>query len=68
VNKKSILQQFKTAMQNIPVLLNADCTDVAASVGLILAACARQMYRAAYAVHLMNFSSNSRDKQYPKLL
>jgi hypothetical protein len=56
---KSILQQFKTAMQNIAVLLNVDCTDVAACVGLILAACARQMYRPAYAVHLMtshNFS------------
>ena len=36
-------------MQNIPVLLNVDQTDVAAAEGLILEACVRQMYRPAYA-------------------
>jgi len=36
-------------MQNIPVLPNVDQTDVAAVVGLILGACARQMRRPAYA-------------------
>jgi len=42
-------------MQNIPVLLNVDHTDLAAAVGLIPGACARQMYRPAYTIHLMTF-------------
>ena len=42
-------------MQNIPVLPNADHTDVAAAVGLILGACAREIYRSACAIHLMTF-------------
>jgi hypothetical protein len=36
-------------MQNIPVLPNVDHTDVVAAVGLIPGACAREMYRPAYA-------------------
>jgi len=57
-------------MQNTAVLLNVDYTDVAVAVavGLILGACARQMYRHFYAIHLTIFSSISRDKQYWKLL
>jgi len=53
-------------MQNTAVLLNVDYTDVAVAVavGLILGACARQMYRHFYAIHLTIFSSISRDKQY----
>jgi hypothetical protein len=47
--KKKILQKFKTAMQNIPVLPNVDHTDVAAAVALIPGACARLMYRSDYA-------------------
>jgi hypothetical protein len=46
---------MRKAMQNIPVLLNVDCTDIAAAVRLILEACARQMYRPAYAISLMTF-------------
>jgi hypothetical protein len=53
LNKKSILQQFKTAVQNIAALLNVDCSAVAVSVGLVLAACVRQMYRPAYATQLI---------------
>jgi len=68
LNKKSILQKFKTAMQNTPVFLNVDYIDVAAAVGLILGAYTRQMYRHFYAIHLTIFSSISKDKQYPKLL
>ena len=34
-------------MQNILVLLNVDQTDVAASVGLTVETCAREMYRSA---------------------
>ena len=41
-------------MQNIPVLLSVDHTDPAAAVGLIPGACTREMYRPAYAIHLMN--------------
>jgi len=55
-------------MQNIPILPNVDHTDAAAAVGLIPGACAREMYRPAYAIHLTIFSSNSRDEQYSKLL
>lgn len=68
LNKKIILQKFKTATQNTPVLLCEDYTDVAAAVGLMLGACARHMYRHFYAIHLTTFSSNSSDKHYPKLL
>jgi hypothetical protein len=46
---------MRRAMQNIPVLSNVDHTDVAAAVGLISGACAREMYRPAYAIHLMTF-------------
>jgi len=62
LNKKTIFQKFKAAMQNTPVLLNEDYTDVAVAVDLILGTCARQMYRHFYAIHLATFSSNSRDK------
>jgi hypothetical protein len=55
-------------MQNIPVLPNVDHTDVAAAVGLMPEACAREIYRPAYAIHLTIFSSSSRDEQYAKLL
>ena len=68
LNKKIVLQKFKAAMQNTPILLNVDYTDVAAAVGLILGACARQMYRHIYAIHLTRFTSISRDKQYWNLL
>jgi len=68
LNKKIILHKFKAAMQNTPVLLNEDYADVAAAVGLILGACARQMCRQFYAIHLAKFSRNSRDKKYPNLL
>jgi hypothetical protein len=64
LNKKIILQKFKAAMQNTPILLNEDYTDVAAAVGLILGTCAIQMYRHFYAIHLTIFSRISRDKQY----
>ena len=46
---------MRKAMQNISVLPNVDHTDAAAAVGLILEACAREMYRPAYAIHLMTF-------------
>jgi len=52
LNKKIILKNFKTAMQNTPVLQTEDYIDVAAAVVLILGACARQMYR-----HFMLFIS-----------
>ena len=45
-------------MQNIPVLLSVDQTDVAAAVGLIPGACVREMYRPAYAIHFMNLVAN----------
>jgi hypothetical protein len=40
---------MRKAMQNIAVLPTVDHTDVAAAVGLIPGACARHMYRPAYA-------------------
>jgi len=46
---------MRKAMQNIPILPNVDHTDAAAAVGLIPGACAREMYRPAYAIHLKNF-------------
>jgi hypothetical protein len=55
-------------MQNIQRIRNVPQTDVAISVRLIVEAWSREMYRLAYAIHLTIFCSNSRDKQYPKLL
>jgi hypothetical protein len=46
---------MRKAMQNFPVLPNVDHTDVASAVGLIPGACATQMYRPAYAIHLTTF-------------
>jgi len=64
LNKKIILQKFKAAMQNTPVLQTEDYTDVAAAVGLILGTCARQMCRYFYDIHFTISSSISRDKHY----
>jgi len=63
LNEKSILQKFKAATQNTPVLQNEHYTYVAAAVGLIIGACAPQMYRHFYAIHLAIFSSNPKDKK-----
>jgi len=64
LNKKIILQKFKASMQNTPVLQTEDYTDVAAAVGLILGAWARQRYRHFYDINFTISSSISRDKQY----
>jgi hypothetical protein len=66
LKKKCPSEVQSSYMQNIVVIFNADHNDVATSVGLILGACTREMYRPA--IHLMTFSGNARDKVYPKLL
>lgn len=63
-----IIFRMRKAKQNTPVILNVDYTDVAAAVGL------HQEHVPDTCIGLLMlfmswiFSSNSSDKQYPKLL